>query len=166
MIKKLMITALMLCGAMTVAAGGRWEKSLGPKLGYASQNSSCVVGLAFQCAVSSNLRIAPEIGCVFRNKNQDALLIDLNVHAPFSFGTSTAELYPLAGIAYNSWSTHGLKDANSNDVTTHTNRLGVNVGAGFGLRCSPTLKLSIEAKYTIVKSLSSTYVTAGISYIF
>ena len=166
MIKKIMITALMLCGAMTVAAGGRWEKSLGPKLGYASQNSSCVAGLAFQCAVSSNLRIAPEIGCVFRNKNQDALLIDLNVHRPFHFGTPKAELYPLVGIAYNSWSTHGLKDANQKDVTTHVNRFGVNVGAGFGLRCSETLKLSLEAKYTIIKSLSSTYVTAGISYIF
>lgn len=142
------------------------EKSLGPKLGYVSENSSCVAGLVFQYNFTSHLRLVPEISCVFRNKGQDALLIDLNAHVPFGVGSQKAWLYPLAGLSFNSWATHGIETLNDDDVTTHTNRFGVNVGAGFELRCSDSMKLNLEAKYTLIKSYSATYVTAGISYIF
>ena len=85
---------------------------------------------------------------------------------PFGVGSDRAWLYPLAGLAFNSWSTHGVVTADDDDVTTHVNRFGLNAGAGFELRCSETLKINIEAKYTLVKSYSAAYVTAGISYVF
>lgn len=143
------------------------EKSVGPKIGYISHNQSCVAGLAFQCSVAPHVRIAPEIGCAFRNKSEDAFLIDLNVHMPFAFAdVSKASLYPLAGLTFNSWNYHGVSVQDEVDVTTHENRLGLNLGAGFDMRCSETLKLNIEAKYSLVKSYSSAIITAGISYVF
>ncbi len=167
MIKKVLTTlaaaAIAVAAQAQLAAG---EKSLGPKIGYVSHNRSCVAGLVFQYNLSSRVRLAPELSCVFRNKSQDALLIDLNVHMPFGVGSDRAWLYPLAGLAFNSWSTHGVVTADDDDVTTHVNRFGLNAGAGFELRCSETLKINIEAKYTLVKSYSAAYVTAGISYVF
>ncbi len=167
MIKKVLTTlaaAAICCAAQAQLTPG--EKSLGPKLGYVSHNSSCVAGLVFQYTVSEHFRLVPEISCVFRNKGQDALLLDLNAHVPFGVGSPKAWLYPVAGLSFNSWATHALEEINSDDVTSHINRFGVNVGAGFELRCSDALKLNIEAKYTLIKSYSATYVTAGISYIF
>ncbi len=167
MIKKVLTTiaagAICLAAQAQLSAG---EKSLGPKLGYVSHNNSCVAGLVFQYNLSSRVQLVPEIACVFRHDNQDALLIDINAHIPFGVGSDKAWLYPLAGLAFNSWSTHGVVTADDDDVTTHINRFGINAGAGFELRCSQTLKLNFEAKYTLIKSFSAAYVTAGISYIF
>ena len=74
-------------------------------------------------------------------------------------------LYPLVGVAFNSWNRH-LSTDDLGDVTTHVNRFGFNAGAGFDLRCSQSLMLNLEARYTLVKSYSSAIVTVGISYIF
>lgn len=155
--------AVALPGAAQMQKG---EKSLGPKVGYISHNNSAVAGLAFQYALSSRVRLAPEIACAFRHHHEDALIVDLNVHVPFELGTEKVSLYPLAGLSFNSWSTHGVTRNDEVDVTTHTNRFGLNAGAGFDLRCSPTLKLGLEAKYNLVKSYSSAIITASISYIF
>lgn len=144
----------------------RGEKSLGPKLGYISHNQSAVAGLTFRYALSSRVRLAPEIGCAFRHRNEDALLVDVNVHVPFALGSERVGLYPLAGLSFNSWSTHGVRRDDEVDVTTHTNRFGLNLGAGFDLRCSSTLMIGFEAKYNLVKSYSSAVITASISYIF
>lgn len=157
--------------ALTLAMGAnaqliKGEKSFGPKLGYVTENKSALAGLVFQYNLTERLRISPEVGCAFRNHNEDALLVDLNLHAPFTFGGDKVALYPLAGLAFNSWATHIPADVDQDDVTTHTNRFGGNLGAGFDLRCSSTLKLNIEAKYTFIKAYSAFYITAGISYIF
>ncbi len=167
--KKLLLAALVMLTAFGASAQmTRGEKSLGPKLGYISHNQSVAAGLVFQYALSSKLRLSPEIGCAFRHHNEDALLVDLNLHMPFNIGAGDhVSLYPLAGLAFNSWATHNVfLDHDSSDVTTHVNRFGANLGAGFDLRCSSTLKLNIEAKYTFIKSYSTVVLTAGISYVF
>jgi len=167
--KKLLLAALVMLTAFGASAQMvRGEKSLGPKVGYISHNKSAVAGLVFQYALSSKFRLSPEIGCAFRHHNEDALLVDLNLHMPFNIGAGNmVDLYPLAGLAFNSWATHNvLTELDEADVTTHINRFGANLGAGFDLRCSSTMKLNIEAKYTFVKSYSSVVITAGISYVF
>lgn len=169
MIKKIVFAALVVLTAFGASAQmTRGEKSLGPKAGYISHNKSAVAGLVFQYSLSSKFRLSPEIGCAFRHHNEDALLVDLNLHMPFNLGAGDrVDLYPLAGIAFNSWATHKVNaELDEADVTTHINRFGANVGAGFDLRCSSNLKLNIEAKYTFIKSYSSVVVTAGISYVF
>ena len=167
--KKLVLAALVVLTSLGASAQMvRGEKSLGPKLGYVSHNKSAVAGLVFQYALSSKFRLSPEIGCAFRHHNEDALLVDLNLHMPFNIGAGNmVDLYPLAGLAFNSWATHMVAPAlDEADVTTHINRFGANLGAGFDLRCSSTLKVNIEAKYTFIKSYSSVVLTAGICYVF
>lgn len=168
MFKKFLFALLPLVAAVPCANAQmqRGEKTLGVKTGYISHNKSAVAGLTFQYAVSSRIRLAPEIGCAFRHNNEDALLIDLNVHMPFGVGGDQVALYPVAGVAFNSWATHRASSLDDADVTTHTNRFGANIGAGFDLRCSSTLRLNIEAKYTFIKSYSGVLLTAGISYVF
>ena len=169
MSKGIILAALLgSAAALTASAGlNPGEKSLGVKLGYGSHNQSAVTGLTFQYALSSHVRLAPEIGCAFRNKHEDAFMMDLNVHVPFGLVESDkVSLYPLGGVTFNSWAKHGVTDADGADVTNHVNRFGLNFGAGFDLRCSSTLQLNIEAKYSLVKSFSAAYVTAGISYVF
>lgn len=165
--KKLLIIAAVAALSLPASAQMvRGEREFGPKLGYISHNKSALAGLVFRYATSSHLRISPEIGCAFRHHNQEALLIDLNLHFPFGVGGEKVALYPLAGLAFNSWSTHMVDAQDAVDVTTHFNRFGANLGAGFDLRCSSTLKLNIEAKYVLVKSYSSAVISAGISYVF
>lgn len=167
---KRFITAAALAVALVLPAQAQikaGEKSLGPKLGFASHNTSAFAGLVFNYAFSQHLRIAPQIGCVFRHKDRDALLIDLDFHVPFGIvSNDKAALYPLAGLAFNSWSRHGVDITSGEDVTSHINRFGGNLGAGFDLRCNQSLRLNFEAKYTLVKSYSSLYIGAGISYVF
>lgn len=168
MIKRLLL--VLLVAMLSVGAHARLikgEKSFGPKLGYVSVNRSAVAGLVFQYNFNSFLRISPEVGVAFRHHNRDALLVDLNFETPFSFSEAgNVFLYPLAGLTFASWSNHGFLGEEFKDVTTHNNRLGANLGAGFDLRCSPTLKINIEAKYTLVKSYSGVLITAGIAYLF
>lgn len=168
MFKKLLIMLIAaVCCAGAQAQIVKGEKTLGIKTGYVSRNSSAVAGLMFQYNLSSKFRIAPEVGCAFRHKDKDALLIDINLHRPFSLAEDDKVLlYPLVGLAFNSWSKHWVSETDGDDVSNHTNRFGANLGAGFDLRCSGALRLNIEAKYTFVKSYCSAFVTAGISYVF
>ena len=166
--KKLILTmgVALLAVATSSAQLQPGEKSFGPKLGYVSENESAVAGLVFQDNFTEHLRLVPEIGCAFRHNQRDAFLLDVNVHTPFAISTGDrVNLYPLAGISLNSWAWHGI-DENSNDVTTHTTRFGLNLGAGFELKCSETIKLNMEAKYCFIKGYSSAMITLGFGYIF
>lgn len=165
------IALLLMLTVMAVPASGqvvKGEKSFGPKLGYISKNKSAIAGLFFQYAFSEHFRVAPEIGYVFRHNDLDAFTIDVNAHIPFGFTGEKVAFYPLAGLNYSSWNSHFNREAfeDSKDVSTRTNRFGANVGAGFELRCSESLKLSIEAKYCLIKSFSSAQIAAGISFVF
>ena len=144
----------------------RGEKMVGLSLGYVSHNESAVAGLSFRYAVSPWVRIVPEVACAFRHHDEDAFMANINVQVPFSFGTKKVDLYPLAGLTFNAWSKHHLIDEKGNDVTDRINRFGANLGAGFDFRCTRTLNVGIEAKYSFVKSYTSLYVTASISYVF
>ena len=126
------------------------------------------MGLVFQYSFSRHLRVAPEIGCVFKHKNMDAFTIDFNFHTPFTFTGEKAALYPLAGLNYSSWNRTMPRELvdEIDDITTRTSRFGLNLGAGFELRCSRTLKLGIEAKYTLIKSYSGASLAAMVCYVF
>lgn len=163
------VIALIACGMTTAQAQiVKGEKSLGPKVGYVSKNQSAIAGLVFQYAFSNHFRLAPELGYIFRHKDMDAFTFDINAHVPFGFTGEKAAFYPLAGLNYSSWSRHFRPEdfIDNNDVSTRTARFGLNLGAGFDLRCSETMKLSLEAKYSLVKGFTTLVVTAGISFVF
>lgn len=164
-----MLFALMLLTPLAASAQfERGEKCVGAKLGYVDKNNSASMGLVFQYSFSRHLRVAPEIGCVFKHKNMDAFTIDFNFHTPFTFTGEKAALYPLAGLNYSSWNRTMPRELvdEIDDITTRTSRFGLNLGAGFELRCSRTLKLGIEAKYTLIKSYSGASLAAMVCYVF
>lgn len=165
------VIALIMLAVAAMPANGqvvKGEKSFGPKIGYISKNKSAMAGLFFQYAFSEHLRVAPEIGYVFRHNDMDAFTIDINAHVPFGFTGEKAAFYPLAGLNYSSWNCHFDREEfeRSDDVSTRTSRFGMNLGAGFELRCNESLKLTLEAKYCLIKSFSSAQIAAGISFIF
>ena len=98
----------------------------------------------------------------------DAFTFDINAHIPFGFTGEKVAFYPLAGLNYSSWNTHFIPQdmIEGDDVSSRTSRFGLNMGAGFELRCSATLKLTLEAKYCLIKDYSSAMIAAGISFVF
>lgn len=146
------------------------ENSMGVRLGYNTRNSSPAAGLWFQHEFTRHFRLAPNVDYIFRHDNTDALSFNCNAQFPFRFGQYEAfAVYPLAGLNYTSWNYH--HDDNPavegvDDVTSRNNRFGFNAGAGLEYRVTPTLKLALEAKGTLVKSYSSATITLSIGYIF
>ncbi len=146
----------------------RGQKSFGVDAGYVSRNKSVVAGLQFQYGFSSHFRVAPGARCIFRNNDRDAIQLDLDTHYPFNFTGDRAALYPIVGLNYSWWNSHSHPEdaAEDEDVSTRKRNFGLNAGAGFEFTASPTLKIHIEARYSMVKSNSSAQLTAGIAYIF
>lgn len=139
------------------------QLSYGGKLGYVSENTSASIAAFCQYSFSEHLRIAPEIGYVFRHNDKEALTVDINAHMPLTFSDDAFSLYPLAGLNFSSWRCHYLGE----DLAKHGhsyNRLGLNLGAGFDLRLNDRLKLVVEAKYTFTKRFSTAAISAGVSY--
>ncbi|MDE6498262.1 MAG: porin family protein [Muribaculaceae bacterium] len=166
-----LLVALIMATVSAPAASAQFiprEKSVGIKAGYITTNESMAAGLFFQYSILSHLRIAPEIGCVFKHQGMDAFTIDLNLQVPLDFHDDKAALYPLAGLNYSSWNKNLPKPVEDimDDVSTRESRLGLNLGAGFELHCSRTLKVGIEAKYTLIKHFSGANISALIGYSF
>lgn len=163
-----LITALCATALCTpLAASAQTDHStFGVQTGYTSKNSSAIAGLFFQQRLNETWRIAPEVGCVFRHQNLDALTVDINMHYIFDFGSETIGIYPLAGLDFSAWSVHPFSLDAEKDVTTRKSKLGLNVGAGFEYLASPTLKLKAEWKYTLTSHFSTCVVSAGIGYMF
>lgn len=157
-----MMWAVMASSQSAMAQKG--ESTFGVFGGYTSTNESAVAGLFYQYNLTAGLRIAPQASCVFRHQNLDAFQADVNLHFPLRFTPDRAQLYPIAGLNFSSWTTHNVAD--DIDATNRRSRLGGNVGAGFQLKATPTLKIKIEGVYTLIKQYSSFSATVGIGYIF
>ncbi len=163
-----LVIGIMLLASGIEASAQKNEKTLGVRTGYVSRNKSAIAGIYFQYSFSDHFRLAPDAQCVFRNNDKDAFMFDIDAHFPFRFtDTKRLALYPIAGINYSSWNEHTQNNApEDEDVSTRTARFGLNAGAGFELKASPTLKISIEARYSFVKANSTVLISAGIGYIF
>lgn len=156
------LTALLASAPSVMAQKG--ESVFGVQTGYTTTNESVVAGLFFQYSFSDALRIAPQAGCVFRHQDLDAFQADVNMHFPLRFIGPKAQLYPIAGVNFSSWVRHN--EVEDTDATDRKSRLGGNVGLGFQLKASPTLKLKVEGVYTVIKQYSSFTATIGIGYVF
>ena len=158
----LLIVAVALLAMFPMAA----RTSFGLKTGYITKNNSALAGLVFRYNMGHHLRLASELGIVFRNEKLDALTVDANVHFPFELPSGKVGFYPLVGLAFNSWNHHEATDSGDSDVTSHTNCLGLNGGAGVDFYCTQSLRLGFEAKYTLIRHLPNGQFTISIAYVF
>ena len=101
------------------------------------------------------MRIAPELGCVFRNDGKSAFIMSADMHFPFSIARGV-QVYPLAGLTFNNWSYSGGSSA----------RLGGDVGAGFDINMTQQIKLTVQGKYSLMKDYSGGFIGMGIGYNF
>lgn len=165
-ISALLVAVMAAVGSNTISSR---EKTFGLGAGYVSHNSSALASLRFTYAFSSLIRIAPEVDCVFRNRNEDGYLFDVNVDFTHRMAGKFI-LYPLVGVNYSSWNTHVRNIGGSDDALIEHNssrrHFGANVGAGVNLDVAPHLRLGARAMYTFVKKTPAARVGASISYIF
>lgn len=163
------ILALATFAAMSAVPAYGADKTFGLRAGYNTRNESALAGLFFQYGFSEHFRLSPNVDYIFQHDDVDALSINCNVHMPFKLTQSAkTRIYPLAGLNYTSWNYHHTEQSEreNDDVTTRRNRFGLNVGAGFEIRATSSLKISVEAKATLIKSYSSATISAAIGYIF
>lgn len=144
----------------------RGSKAFGPRAGFVSRNTSVLAGLTFEYSFSRHVRVAPEVDIYFRNKDLDALGVNLNVHFPIPFGKERWAFYPLAGVTFTSWSLHGIPQDEGKDVNNHINGLGITAGAGIEYYCTGSLKLNFESRFNAMRHYPSAFVNVGISYVF
>lgn len=164
MFKKIIALVLVAAAALSASAQ-KGESVFGVQTGYTSTNNSAFAGLFYQYGLSDVVRISPELGFVVRHEGYDAFTADVNVHFPLPLNQSKMELYPLTGLNFSSWTWHQDLDG-IKDVSTRSNRLGINFGAGWQLRASETIKVKIEAKYLLTSRFSTFVLGAGIGYVF
>lgn len=166
LLRILAVAVAALCLSVAPARAQKGEKTFGPRIGFATRNTSVLGGLVFTYAFSNHFRVAPSVDIVFRNKDRDAVCVNVDAQFPFAFEGGRAAFYPLAGIGYTSWGRHDVDYGSNKDVTSHENSLGLNIGGGFDYRCSNTLKLSLEARYNIIRHNPGAFIAAGIAYVF
>ncbi len=142
------------------------EATVGLIGGFTTKNSSPAAGLFFEYGFSNHVMVAPQLGCVFRNKGLDNFFFDFNMLFPFNLRNSIVSLYPLAGLSYTSWDNHHLSDSQTDDVSTRKSRLGLNLGAGLGIRATKTFKVKIDLIYTLNKGYCTFSPLVGIGYTF
>lgn len=164
--RPLIAAAALLLMAAPASAG---EKAFGIRAGFNTRNSAPMAGLWFQYSFNSHFRLAPNVDYHFRHNHTDALAINCNAQFPFALGSSRLSAYPLFGLNYTSWNYHrpdAQASDDNDDVTTRLNRFGTNLGAGLELRVTPTMKITLEAKTTLIKSYSSGTFSVGLGYCF
>lgn len=150
----LMMAAASICSVPAFAHAG--EKTLGIAGGYASHNNGGEANIYFHYSFSQHVRIAPEIGYVFRNEGKSAFECSVDMHFPFRVARGF-KVYPLTGVTLNNWSyEHG----------GHITRGGLDFGGGFDLYLTSSLKLNLQGKYSLMNDTSGCFVQMGIGYVF
>lgn len=151
----IMIAGGALIAPMNVNAASH-EKTVGIGGGFATYNHAGFGKLYFQYSFIPLVRIAPEIDYVFRHDNTTGFSVSVDCQFPFKI-IPGFKFYPLAGITYNSWSPQDLP---------HINQGGVDIGGGFDLYITHSLKFSLQGKYSLMKECSGAFFDLGIGYVF
>ena len=156
--KKVLFRVAAVVALMLVPAAGfaqRGEKTLGIAGGYATHNDGGYANIYFQYGFADHVRIAPEVGYVFRNDGKSAFETSVDMQFPFRLARGFS-IYPLAGVTFNSWKEH--------DDTL--NRAGFDFGAGFDIYLTSYLKLTLQGKYSLMNDTSGGFFDMGIGYVF
>ena len=89
------------CAPTANAATG--EKALGFAGGFASYNDGGYGKIYFQYEIAPHVRLAPEMGYIFRNEDCSGFEFSFDVQFPFRLARGFS-IYPLAGLTLNNWS--------------------------------------------------------------
>lgn len=159
-----LVLAALACPAEASAQKG--EKTLGFAAGYASYNGGGYADLYFQYTITPHVRLAPEIGYVFRSEGKSAFVCSVDVQLPFRLARGF-NIYPLAGLTLNSWSyNHPRHHDEEWDGGAHATRGGFDIGGGFDICLTSQLKLNLQCKYSVMNDTGGCFLNLGIGYNF
>lgn len=165
MLKKYLLSVLLIAGCLFTPSGFaslKGDKAMGIVAGFNSKNRSALAGIYFSYGFSEHFRVVPNIRYVFQNRNQEVISMSLDTHYPFRVNSAgNFQVYPLAGLTYASNNTKS-----PDDVSTRYYRFGLNFGGGANLNLSPTLRLNLEGRYSLIKNFPTMNVSVGIGYCF
>lgn len=150
------LVSLMFSMTPFTANAQRGDKTLGVMGGFATYNDGGFMKAYFQYSVLDHIRIAPDIGYVFRNDGASAFLLDVDVQFPFRIARGFG-IYPLVGFTFNNW---------SYEHHDNESRAGGNIGAGFDINLTSYLKLTLEGKYSFMNDTGGAFFGMGIGYVF
>lgn len=159
--KRKILYILVLCLTIipSIANAQKGEKNLGVFSGYNTRTESAVAGIFFQYRFSSHFRLAPNLQFLIKNRDLSSFQINGNAHFPLKLDTKF-NFYPLIGITYQSW----RHTAGEESITKKY--FGGNFGGGFEYFATPTLKILIEGKYSLLKRYSNGNFIVGLGYQF
>ncbi len=173
---RILTTAILLIITATSATGESHEKIFGLTGGYISKNTSGMAGIHFSYQLNPRLRISPNALYIFRHNDTDAFSLNADCQFTFQLKNDSAwTAYPLIGLGYWSWYNARRGDSENeqtipvettDDVSSRRQRYSLNMGAGLQWMATPTLALSFEAKYALMRHLSTAVVSMKIGYRF
>ncbi len=155
-LKHIALAAVCCAGALalpTSAYSQVGEKTLGFAGGYASHNGGGYADLYFQYTFAPHLRLAPEIGYVFRNEGKSAFVCSVDLQFPFRIARGF-NIYPLTGVTLNNW------EYEHHDG--HATRAGFDFGGGFDIYMTSQLKLNLQCKYSLMNDTGGCFLNMGI----
>ncbi|MCM1291501.1 MAG: porin family protein [Prevotella sp.] len=132
------------------------EKTLGVMAGYSGYNDGAFTSIYFQYTFAKHVRISPELGYVFKNKEKSAFEVGVDINFPFRLSKGI-EIYPLTGLTINDWRYQG---------NGHLTRFGADFGGGLDFYLTSYLKLNVQGKYSLMKDTDGVFVGLGIGYVF
>ena len=104
---------------------------------------------------------------MFRRHGRDALLLNVNTQFPLLFSNDRMAFYPQAGVNFSSWNYHFDKTGEAyDDASNRISRFGLNLGAGYELDLTSSLRIGVKAEYIIVKDFNSFNASFKIAYRF
>lgn len=150
------LAAVSLVGFSQSASAQSGEKTIGISGGFATYNNGGYSEVYMHYTIIPHVRLAPDLGYVFRNEGKSAFVFDIDLHFPFRIARGF-NIYPLAGFAFNNWSYQGAG---------HATRVGMNIGGGFDILLTKQLKLTLQGKYSMMNDTDGGFIGMGIGYNF
>lgn len=142
--KKLFVSALVALSAVSASASG-----LGSVDMKANLRSDFGLGAGVTFLLPKNFEVAPSLNYYFNDSH--TLTIDGDFRYRFDLPRNFS-VYPLAGPVY----------FHADDV----NKIGLNLGGGFGYDINSKWRIGAELKYQFVDHWDDLYLTIGASYKF
>ena len=152
-----------LLSAPSVQAQNYNTKCLGISAGYMFDTENVQAGVFMHLPFAKNWRVVPSVNYTFSHHDLNEWEINGNIHYLIPFA-GRFSVYPLAGIAFQSWRGNALQ--NDKELSNTRNKFGINAGAGFEMSISRHLNLHIEGKYIFINDFNQANISIGLGYKF
>ena len=153
---------LFLCLFAALAISGYAQKghaSVGASMGYAHEYEMATFGVDFRYNILPDIRIAPSITHMFRNRGLNAWYLDLDVHYVIDV-THAFSFYPIGGLSLSIWDWN--RYYNDNKRT----RVGPNIGLGGEFRIMDELSVGMDFKYNLIQDHDQALASVRVAYHF